>query len=530
MTEKSVSTGAQGNSFVVDDESANDEHTHPWLIRKNVCFLSDGDGGDHKGFLSGGERGSLALAATRRFFAGLRDAFDSLGHVIEPKPGPSTDLLFVRAPFLAAVPWRRALFFVGRARHRLKHDAVVCTVVAAHCRAVEGVLRQIEDAASQSQKAPDEARRALSFDGLARTGPEVLLSQAERAGPLVALARVVQAQSKAIRSVLLAHDDDGRPLYCWLFDLVGAHPQINIYGSESGESVLSGYREIALRLVTATSARDVTNHTYLADRLPRELWERLETVDALVRASAELGRRGFFAAPVRITDLVKVPIVGRAVAEQYSEGCFATFEPAIGGQLVTGTGAHKSIHKGKITAHDLAVVVGVNPDLSGAVVWPLEGAPRVAPSSEAVELYAIDSVLPRIQSPEYGDVPVVRSKLHGHCGVVSFDPERVEYVPVAESYQRYPVSCGTDAQVRALMDAFANAESLRNPRDSRVVAFTTLPGHGSVFVEKWVPGKRPLQIFWEIFDDGGIVPDFARIPQGPFGYVRRGSSAEIVGA
>jgi hypothetical protein len=50
MTEKSVSTGAQGNSFVVDDESANDEHTHPWLIRKNVCFLSDGDGGDHKDF------------------------------------------------------------------------------------------------------------------------------------------------------------------------------------------------------------------------------------------------------------------------------------------------------------------------------------------------------------------------------------------------------------------------------------------------------------------------------------------------
>lgn len=509
------------------------------------------------------DRGSAAAAAVRTFFSELMQGFERTGHQVAQKPGPRTDLLFVPAPFLRPVPWRKAPFFVGRARFRLKRGAVVCTVVPAERSMLAEALRVIDEAARGSEA---DATAALRFDGLAPTSPAVLLQQARRIGSLVALARVVQAQSKAIRTILLVHSEDGTPLWCWLFDLVGARPRIWLTArGEAGHSrseVLSvdgahepggasseafrprrlssgshdsfrpggaaadslggmgdPYAEIALRLVTAVSAREVTEHVFLEDRIDPQVWNSLSSVGALIRASRQLGTRGFFAPPVKISDLVKVPVVGRIIAEQYSEGCFATYDPSLQAQVVTATGSERVVHKGEITSDDLVAVVGVREDMTGAVVWPVGGRHKVVPSSEAVELYAIDSQLPRVHWRGVGTVPVIRSKLHGHCGVASFDPSKVEYVPIEDAYQHLPVSCGTDAQAQALIRAFSKAESLKNPDDPRSVAFTVLPGHGSVFVEKWNPDLQPLQLLWELMDEGSIVVDFAGVPQGPFSYV-----------
>ncbi|MBN1400633.1 MAG: hypothetical protein JXA74_07335, partial [Anaerolineae bacterium] len=52
------------------------------------------------------------------------------------------------------------------------------------------------------------------------------------------------------------------------------------------------------------------------------------------------------------------------------------------------------------------------------------------------------------------------------------------------------------------------------PEDPRQVVFTVLPGHGTVIVEKWVPGKLPLQTIWEYLDRGYLQID-NRVPQGP---------------
>lgn len=547
------------------------------------------------------DRGSAAATAVGTFFAGLIQGFERTGHQVAQKPGPRTDLLFVPAAFLRAVPWRKAPFFVGRARFRLKRGAVVCTVVPVERSMLAEALRVIEEAARGSDA---EGIEALRFDGLAPTSPTLLLQQARRIRPLVALARVVQAQSKAIRTILLVHSEDGTPLWCWLFDLVGARPRVWLtirgdaghrrsqgqseagywlserqeeadYGSSQGQlgagadagvccvwedrsvasareprgassdachprrfssgsrdsysaegaaadslgGVLDPYTEIALRLVTAISARDVTDHVFLEDRIDPQVWNSLGSVTALLSASRQLGRRGFFAPPVKISELVKVPVVGRIIAEQYSEGCYATYEPSLQAQVVTATGSERVVYKGEIAPDDLVAVVGVREDMTGAVVWPVGGRHKVAPSSEAVELYAIDSQLPRVHWRGVGMVPVIRSKLHGHCGVASFDPSKVEYVPIDESYQYFPVSCGTDAQARALIRAFSQAESLQNPDDPRPVAFTVLPGHGSVFVEKWDPDLQPLQLLWELMDERSIVVDFTGVPQGPFSYV-----------
>jgi hypothetical protein len=125
-------------------------------------------------------------------------------------------------------------------------------------------------------------------------------------------------------------------------------------------------------------------------------------------------------------------------------------------------------------------------------------------------------------------VPVIRSKLHGHRGVRLFDWTRAEYVPLPESYLYYPVSCSTDAQYRAVQEAFSNSYSLQNPQDPRQIVFTVLPGHGVVIVEKWVEGKAPFQVLWEAMDTK-VIEITNHIPQGPFAFETHGQHCRIAG-
>jgi hypothetical protein len=224
---------------------------------------------------------------------------------------------------------------------------------------------------------------------------------------------------------------------------------------------------------------------------------------------------------IRIADLVHVPAMGDAVADQYSEGCFSTWEPQLEALIGTITGSAGPVNKGKIGYEDLAVLVGVREDGTGALVRRVEGQKNSPPSSEAVEMMEMDSVLPFITLGSAwhveGRVPVVRSKLHGHRGVASYDPEWVEYVPLDPPYYAYPVTCGSDAQAQGIRDAFARSQALQNPEDQRQVVFTVLPGHGVVIGEKWVPGTAPFQTIWQYMDRGYLVVD-ARIPQGAMAY------------
>jgi len=180
------------------------------------------------------------------------------------------------------------------------------------------------------------------------------------------------------------------------------------------------------------------------------------------------------------------------------------------------------VDKGSITEDDLAVIVGVRSDGRGALVRHVEGKRNDPPSVEAVEMMDMNSALSTIVLGPAWDtpaqVPVVRSKLHGHRGIAAYDPRRVEYVPLDPPYYHYPVSCGTDAQARGIKEAFARSKALQNPEDSRPMVFTVLPGHGVVIAEKWVPGTAPFQVMWE-----GMDADYLKvknlIPQGPMEYI-----------
>jgi hypothetical protein len=244
------------------------------------------------------------------------------------------------------------------------------------------------------------------------------------------------------------------------------------------------------------------------------------------RASLELDRRRFFTETVRVHDLVHIPAVSGAIANQYSEGCFATWEPDLEALVTTITGSARPVDKGNITDDELAVVEGVRDDRAGVIVRHVTGKRNDPPSSEAFEMADIDRSLPWLR-PDLGFgvrglAPVVRSKLHGHRGVAAYNPARIEFAPMSPAYSRYPVTCGTRGQAEGVKAAFMRSEALRNPQDARQMVFTLLPTHGLFILEKWVPGKEPFQVIWEAMDAGDLVIE-SRVPQGPEPFVPEAS-------
>lgn len=474
-------------------ESTTARPTHPWLRKIHVAFVP-----------------GPMTPLLEEVMDGLKRHFRHLGHQVQPAPDDHTDVILTTAPFGEPLRWREALIFSACQRFNLGHAPTVYTLVQISPTRFQELLDRLETVLAK--KPPDPAD--YDFLGLASQAYHVLFEQGRRGGPILALERLVQAQTKSIQVLLVVGDD--RPLVAYHFDLVGAHPR------SEAEDPESFYEDIVLRMVTALSTSEVNQHQVVEDPVPRALWQRLSTPAAMCVAGQQLGERNFFTEMVRIADLVEVPVVSDAVASQYSEGCFATWDPTLGALIATVTGSARSVDKGSITEDDLAVIVGVRSDGRGAQVRHVKGKRNDPPSVEAVEMMDMNSALPAIVlGPAWNTsvrVPVVRSKLHGHRGIAAYDPRRVEYVLLDPPYYHYPVSCGTDAQARGIKEAFARSETLQNPEDSRPVVFTVLPGHGVVIVEKWVPGTAPFQVMWEYMDSGYLEVENL-IPQGPMEYI-----------
>ncbi len=442
----------------------------------------------------------------------LLEQFRNHGHEVQQKPDHQTDLLLTIAPFFEPLNWRDAPLFNMRRRFSLEHAPEVLTLMHVEPDQFNSLLDNLKSALHKKPLNPAD----FDFPGLAPTAHRVLIEQGQRGGPILALARLLQSQSKSIRILLMIGNKT--PDEAYLFDLVGAHPRIMC------DSHDMFYTDIVLRTVTAINSIEVTNHLVAEELLPSSKWEQSTIPRAMQLASLELGKRNFFTPIVRIADLIQVPAVDSAIVSQYSEGCFATWEPELRALVATVTGSARPVDKGNLGDDDLSVIVNIRADGSGVMVRHVKGKQNDPPSSEAVEMMAMDHVLPRI-SLEHGwafpsDVPIIRSKLHGHRGVASYNPQCIEHVYLDPPYYHYPVSCATDAQVRAIKSAFARSESLQDPSDPRYIVFTVLPGHGVVITEKWVSGKAPFQVIWESMDNGFLEIE-NNIPQGPLAYAPR---------
>jgi hypothetical protein len=465
---------------------------HSWLCNLNVSFVA-------------GPRNQVLDEAA----ASLLEAFRRQGHTVQPTPDDSTDVILTTALFGEPLNWREALLFTARRRFDLTDGPTIYTVVHVERGELERTLGHLRSVLPKSP--PDPAD--YDFPGLADEAYQVLFEQGRRGGPMLALERVVQSQAKCIDVLLVVGDDSLDEAY--LFNLVGAHPRI----PANDLDYLS--QDVVKRIVTAESTHEVTDHVAIGEPIPRVVWKRLATPGEMCEAGRQLGLRDFFTEMVRIADLVNVPAVANAVSSQYSEGCFSTWDPSLDALIATVTGSARPVYKGSISEEDLAVIVGLQPDGSGALVRHVEGGSNVPPSSEAVEMIAMDDPLPTVTLGRRwevpAEVPVVRSKLHGHRGISAYDGRYVEYVPMAAAYHHFPVTCATEAQARGIVNAFSRSEALQNPEDPRQVVFTVLPGHGTVIVEKWVAGTAPFQTMWEAMDRGFLEVS-SKVPQGPIAY------------
>ncbi|MSP14818.1 MAG: hypothetical protein EXR62_17890 [Chloroflexi bacterium] len=448
--------------------------------------------------------------------AGMVRQFQAWGHRVQPQPDAETDVILTTALFGEPVPWRQAPIFGARKRYGLNRTPVIYTMLHATSEQLQQELAYLAELLSLD---PQKVAQEVDFPGLAPHAWHVLYEQGMRGGPILALLRLLQSQTKSIRVLLVVGEE--HPLEVYHFDLVGAFPKSKVDPPGSTEGFENCCEDIVLRIVTSLCTNEVTQHAVVGEKIARSQWEALDTPKAMAEASRELALRNFFTEMVRIEDLIQVPAVADSVSSQYSEGCFATWDPHLGALITTITGSAHPVDKRKITEDDLAVIVGLQPGGIGALVRHVEGKRNALPSSEAVEMIEMDSELPQISldgANALSQAPVVRSKLHGHRGVAAYNPARVEYVPLDPAYFHYLVSCATEAQAKGVKGAFARSVALRNPADPRQVVFTVLPGHGMIMVEKWVDGKAPFQMLLEAMDGGDIQVE-SRIPQGPLAFV-----------
>jgi len=480
-------------------------HAHTWLQTLRVAYIP-------------GQTTPLLEEAAQ----GLIESFRKQGHTIYAQPKKDTQLIFTTAIFGEPLKWRQALLFTARRRYKLDHNPVLFTLVHITPKQFQEILAHFAIVLGKDEL--DSADYA--FPGLASRAFYTLHEQGLRGGPILSLVRLVQSQSLSIRVILFVGNE--HPQEAYTMDLVGAHPCTQAANQDSF------YTDLALRMVTAASTQEVTQHQVVGDIISQERWRSLSTPLAMRRAGLEFGERRFFTEMVQVENLVDVPAVPDAVSRQYSEGCFATWDPHLDALVTTITGSARPVEKDNLSDNELAIITGLRPDRLGALIHHVAGKRNDPPSSEAVEMLEVDSQLPRITlGEEWGlaaRVPVLRSKLHGHRGIRSYDPQVAEHVFLDEAYYLFPVSCSTEAQARAITTAFARAQSLQNPADPRQLAFTVLPGHGIVIAEKWVPGKVPFQVIWEAMDSGALEID-NRIPQGPLAFTpNEEGKAELTGS
>jgi hypothetical protein len=442
----------------------------------------------------------------------LLDHLRRRGHTVQDVPGEDTNVILTTARFGEPMRWRDALLFTARRRFQLEHSPTIFTVISITEEKFREMLAYFQQVLKKDP--PDPAD--FSFSGLAEEAFGTLYEQGKRGGPMLSLLRMIQTQTMSIRVILVVGTE--HPLEAYTFDLVGAHPR------SDAADLQAFYDELSGRIVTAVSTKEITDHQVIGKPIPHSIWSGLSTPGAMRQAGIELGRRNFFTEMIRVRSLTHVPSLPDSISSQYSEGCFATWEPVLEGLVATVTGSARPVDKDNLTDDELAVIVGVRLDGRGALVRHVEGKRNDPPSSEAVELMEMDRDLPRIEligrtAISTHDVPVARSKLHGHRGVQAYDPRWIEHVYLDQPYYHFPVSCSTEAQAHAIKAAFSRSEALQNQADPRQVVFTVLPGHGIVIAEKWVEGKAPFQVMWEYMDAGKLQIE-NKVPQGPLVFVQ----------
>jgi hypothetical protein len=106
---------------------------------------------------------------------------------------------------------------------------------------------------------------APPFAGVPATASHTLYQQGRRGGAILYLLRIIQIQTKCIRVLLVIGEDE--PQSAFLFDLVGAHPQITRRAPDLST------RTSPPASWTAASTSEITDHQTVEPPIARDAWE-----------------------------------------------------------------------------------------------------------------------------------------------------------------------------------------------------------------------------------------------------------------
>jgi hypothetical protein len=150
---------------------------------------------------------------------GLQASLRRLGHSVQAAPGPDTDLIMTSAAFGRPVPWRQAPMLTARRRYRLAHSPTTAALVHLAPAVFRALLSELEAALARSPIAPGD----FDYPGLNEEAWRVLVEQGQRGGPMLALTRLIQAQAKCIRIVLVVGDETPLRPIPWIW------PRLSLY-------------------------------------------------------------------------------------------------------------------------------------------------------------------------------------------------------------------------------------------------------------------------------------------------------------
>src|SRR5690349_827612 len=186
------------------------------------------------------------------------------GHTTQELPSADTDVILTTARLGEPLGWREAFMFTARRRYGLNHVPTVFTIVHATYEQFNSLLAETETILKNGVESTPR------FPGIPETASRTLYQQGKRGGAIMYLLRIVQIQTKSIRVLLVLGDE--KPDSAYLFDLVGAHPQIH------NDDPQFFYKDIATRIMTAASTEEITRHQAVEPEIKREVWDNLATL------------------------------------------------------------------------------------------------------------------------------------------------------------------------------------------------------------------------------------------------------------
>ncbi len=321
---------------------------------------------------------------------------------------------------------------------------------------------------------------------------------------VVSTARVAMAKIGSPKIVFVSGSDVDEVTYC---TLEGGHP------TETHAKV-AGLRD---RLVASASAREVGGQfDIISDAITSEAWNETTIPDEIVRAGHRMDQLGLLPKPQQISDYVSEPMA-RVYArflglKGFSEGMLFAVDPITRNTMVTASGSW-DVDKRALNRDEVTALSGI---VDGRVqVQAPSGVRPKGPSVEALEVLSLLEAAPRVRlSPDAADgwrldpdgeieVPIIRSGIHAHVGVVSADDTVVETIEPDRKNYPFGFGCGTDLMCEVARSTVERSSAINDPNDLRRYVRWPMLYHGEMVIELWKEGAESVTFdgLLDLFDD-----------------------------